>query len=574
MATTQANRRRVVVVGGVAGGASAAARIKRLDENADVVVFEKGDDVSFSNCCLPYYLSGTVEDSEDLIMMTPAAFRKKHDIDVRVHAEVLSINRAAKTVTVRSTETGETYEQPYDKLVLSPGANPIVPPALTGTERENVFTIRNVRDIRALKVWMDKPEVKQVFVVGGGFIGIEAAENLRLAGKDVTLAELSGQILQPFDEDMVQILHKELDDHGVRLLLHTNVQAITEEGVTVDQNGTQKSYPADAVVLAIGVFPETRLAAAAGLEIGKSGAIHVNENYQTSDPDIYAVGDAVEVYDPQTHGWRKLALAGPAQFEARAAADHICGVASQNHGFAGALCLRVFGQNAAAVGINEALAARSGFHADSVMIFPGDKVGIMPEWHYMALKLIFERPTGLILGAQAIGEGDVVGRMNVIAAMIRMHATVYDLKDMTLCYSPVYSTAKDPVNQAALVAINVLEGQIRQVHVSQVRALVESGAYIVDVREPGEYAAGHLQGAHNIPLTQLRERMQEIPKDIPVYLHCRSSQRSYYAICCLRGHGFDNLTNISGSFLGISLYEYFQDKALGREPIVTAYNFD
>ena len=478
---------RVVVVGGVAGGASAAARVKRLNENADVVVFEKGSDVSFSNCGLPYYLSGTVEDSEDLIMMTPAAFRKKHDIDVRVHSEVVSIDREKKTVTVRSTETGETYEQPYDKLVLSPGANPIVPPALKGADRENVFTIRNVRDIVALKTFLDKPETKRVFVVGGGFIGIEAA---------------------------------------------------------------------------------------AGLEIGKTGAIHVNENYQTNDPDIYAVGDAIEVYDPQTHVWRKLALAGPAQFEARAAADHICGITSPNHGFAGALCLRVFGQNAAAVGISEALAARSGLHADSVLIFPGDKVGIMPDWHYMSLKLIFERPTGLILGAQAIGEGDVVGRMNVIAAMIRMHATVYDLKDMTLCYSPVYSTAKDPVNQAALVAINVLEGQLRQVHVSEVRSLVESGAYIVDVREEGEYAEGHLVGSHNIPLTQLRARMEEIPKDVPVYLHCRSSQRSYYALCCLRGHGYHNLTNISGSFLGISLYEYFHDKSEGRKPIVTAYNFD
>ena len=565
---------KVVVIGGVAGGASAAARIKRLNEQAEVVVFEKGSDVSFSNCGLPYYLSGTVEDSEDLVMMTPAAFRRKHDIDVRVRTEVLSIDRAAKAVTVRNEESGETYTESYDKLVLSPGANPIVPPPLRSCMGPNVFTIRNVHDICAMKQWMDKPEVQNVFVIGGGFIGIEVAENLRLAGKHVRLAELSGQILQPFDEDMVQILHKELDDNGIELLLHTNVQTITADSVVVERNGAQETFAADAVVLAIGVVPETKLASAAGLELGKTGAIHVNENYQTSDPDIYAVGDAIEVFDPQTHVWRKLALAGPAQFEARAAADHICGIANQNHGFAGALCLRVFKQNAAAAGLSEAGAARAGIAADSVTIFPGDKVGIMPQWHYMALKLVFEKPTGTILGAQAIGEGDTVGRMNVIGALVRMHATVYDLKDLTLCYSPIYSTAKDPVNQAALVAINVLEGQFRQVHVSQVRGLVESGAFIVDVREPGEYAAGHLKGSHNIPLTQLRERMNEIPKDVPVYVHCRSSQRSYYAICCLRGHGYDNLTNISGSFLGISLYEYFNDKAQKREPIVTAYNFD
>lgn len=565
---------KVVVIGGVAGGASAAARIKRLNEQAEVVVFEKGPDVSFSNCSLPYYLSGTVEDSEDLVMMTPAAFRRKHDIDVRVRTEVLSIDRAAKAVTVRNEESGETYTESYDKLVLSPGANPIVPPPLRSCMGPNVFTIRNVHDICAMKQWMDKPEVQNVFVIGGGFIGIEVAENLRLTGKHVRLAELSGQILQPFDEDMVQILHKELDDNGIELLLHTNVQTITADSVVVERNGAQETFAADAVVLAIGVVPETKLASAAGLELGKTGAIHVNENYQTSDPDIYAVGDAIEVFDPQTHVWRKLALAGPAQFEARAAADHICGIANQNHGFAGALCLRVFKQNAAAAGLSEAGAARAGIAADSVTIFPGDKVGIMPQWHYMALKLVFEKPTGTILGAQAIGEGDTVGRMNVIGALVRMHATVYDLKGLTLCYSPIYSTAKDPVNQAALVAINVLEGQFRQVHVSQVRGLVESGAFIVDVREPGEYAAGHLKGSHNIPLTQLRERMNEIPKDVPVYVHCRSSQRSYYAICCLRGHGYDNVTNISGSFLGISLYEYFNDKAQKREPIVTAYNFD
>ncbi len=568
------NALKVVVVGGVAGGASAAARIKRLDESADVVVFEKGEHVSFSNCCLPYHLSGTVEDSEDLIMMDPEDLRMRFNMDVRVHSEVISINRAVKTVQVRCSVSGETYNQPYDKLILSPGANPIIPPALRQLNRENMFTVRNVRDIRAIKAWMDKPEVQDVLVIGGGFIGIEVAENLRMAGKRVTLAELSDQILQPFDEDMVQILHKELDDHGIKLLLGADVQNITDEGAAILQNGITQNHKADAVVLAIGVFPETKLAVQAGLDIGKSGAIHVNENYQTNDPDIYAVGDAIEVFDPQTHTYRRLALAGPAQLEARAAADHICGLRNQNRGFAGALCLRVFDQNAAAVGLNERAALRAGIHADSVLLFPGDKVGIMPESHYMALKLTFERPTGRILGAQAIGRGDTVGRMNVIASLLRMNGTVYDLKDLTLCYSPVYSTAKDPVNQAALIAINVLEGRMPQVKVSQVRQLVESGAYIVDVRGPGEYEAGHLIGAHNVPLPQIRQRMDEIPRDVPVYLHCRSSQRSYYALCCLRGNGYRNVINISGSFLGISLYEYFRDKIQGRAPIVTTYNFN
>lgn len=565
---------RVVVVGGVAGGASAAARIKRLNERCQVTVFEKGEHVSFSNCCLPYHLSGTVEDSEALIMMTPDGFRKRFDIDVRVHAEVLSIQRKEKMVKVRNCLTGEVFSQPYDRLVLSPGANPIVPPALADTGNRKIYTIRNVGDIRALKQRLDQPEVKRVFVVGGGFIGVETAENLRLAGKQVMLAELSDQILAPFDHDMVQLLHKELDDNGIRLLLRTEVLGVREDEVTVRRDDLVQSFPADAVVLAIGVFPETHLAREAGLALGKSGAIRVNENYQTSDPDIYAVGDAIEVFDPLTNTCRRLALAGPAQMEARVAADHICGLSTQNHGFANALCLRIFAQNAASVGLSLAAAERNGIPADSVLLFPGDKVGIMPDSHYMALKLVFERPTGRLLGAQAVGRGDTVGRMNVIAGLLRMHATVYDLRDLPLCYSPVYSTAKDPLNQAALVACNVLEGRLPQIHVEQVRELVEQGACIIDVREPGEFASGHLRGARNIPLTQLRARLDEIPRDVPVYLHCRSSQRSYYALCCLRGNGYRNVINISGSFLGISLYEYFLDKDLRRDPIVTAYNFN
>lgn len=565
---------RVVVVGGVAGGASAAARIKRLNERCQVTVFEKGEHVSFSNCCLPYHLSGTVEDSEALIMMTPEGFRKRFDIDVRVHAEVLSIQRKEKMVKVRNCLTGEVFSQPYDRLVLSPGANPIVPPALADTGNRKIYTIRNVGDIRALKQRLDQPEVKRVFVVGGGFIGVETAENLRLAGKQVTLAELSDQILAPFDHDMVQLLHKELDDNGIRLLLRTEVLGVREDEVTVRRDDLVQSFPADAVVLAIGVFPETHLAREAGLALGKSGAIRVNENYQTNDPDIYAVGDAIEVFDPLTNTCRRLALAGPAQMEARVAADHICGLSTQNHGFTNALCLRIFAQNAASVGLSLAAAERNGIPADSVLLFPGDKVGIMPDSHYMALKLVFERPTGRLLGAQAVGRGDTVGRMNVIAGLLRMHATVYDLRDLPLCYSPVYSTAKDPLNQAALVACNVLEGRLPQIHVEQVRELVEQGACIIDVREPGEFASGHLRGARNIPLTQMRVRLDEIPRDVPVYLHCRSSQRSYYALCCLRGNGYRNVINISGSFLGISLYEYFLDKDLRRDPIVTAYNFN
>lgn len=564
---------KIVVVGGVAGGASAAARVRRLDAKAQIVMLERGAHVSFSNCCLPYHLSGTIPNSEALVLMTPERFRKQHDIDARTNSEVLAIHRAEKYVEVKDLLTGRVYNEPYDKLILAPGASPILPGSIPGIRGENVFAIRNVTDIQALKAYLDQPGKDRVAVVGGGFIGIEAAENLREAGKTVCLIEGLEQVMAPFDFDMAQLLHKELDDHGIRLYLSSMVTGIQADCVEAQTNGVPFTVPADVVVMAIGVAPETKLAAEAGLEIGKTRGIKVNHNYQTSDPDIYAVGDAVESYDALRHCPGRLALAGPAQRQARAAADHIYGIPHNNRGYIGSSCIRVFSQNAAATGLNEKLAQAAGYSYDSVLIFPTDKVGIMPDSHYMAFKLVFEVPTGRILGAQAVGQGAVDKRIDVIATMITMGATLEDLKELELCYSPVFGTAKDVVNQAALVGLNLLYNRFRQIHVSQVRPLVEQGAYILDVREAGEFAAGHIQGAHNIPLSQLRERMEEIPRDIPVYVHCRSSQRSYYAICCLQGNGFTNVYNISGSFLGICLYEYFNDKAQGRTPIVTKYNF-
>lgn len=564
---------KLVVVGGVAGGASAAARVRRLDAKAEVIMFERGEHVSFSNCCLPYHLSGTVEDSESLVLMNPTKFQKQHDIDARVNSEVIAIKRTEKKVVVKNTITGETYEESYDKLVLAPGANPIMPKSIKGIDRENVFAIRNVTDIRKLKTYLDKPETKNVVVVGGGFIGVETAENLKEVGKNVALIEGANQIMAPFDYDMVQILHKELDDHGVSLYLSSILTAIEDGCVKAIKNDEEFTVAADAVVMAIGVAPETKLAVEAGLEIGETRGIKVNQHYQTSDPDIYAVGDAVEIFNAMTHSYGRLALAGPAQRQARAAADHMYGIPHNNKGYIGSSCIRVFNQNAASTGLNEKTAAKAGYSYDSVMLFPNDKVGLMPNSNYMAFKLVFELPTGRILGAQAIGLGNVDKRVDVIAAMITMHATLEDLKELELCYSPVFGTAKDIVNFAAMVGLNILYGRYRQIHVDKVRELVETGAYIIDVREENEYEAGHLNGAHNIPLSQLRQRMDEIPTDIPVYLHCRSSQRSYYAICALQGNGFKNVINISGSYLGISLYEYFNDKSENRTPIMNHYNF-
>lgn len=564
---------KLVVVGGVAGGASAAARVRRLDAKAEVIMFEKGEHVSFSNCCLPYHLSGTVENSESLILMNPTKFKKQHNIDARVNSEVTAINREAKTVTVKNWETNETYEESYDKLVLAPGANPIMPKSIQGIDREHVFSVRNVTDIRKIKAYIDQPTIENIVVVGGGFIGIEVAENLKKAGKKVSLIEGTNQIMAPFDYDMVQILHKELDDHGVELYVSSTVTAIEDTCVKAVKNNEEFTVKAEAVIMAIGVAPETKLAQEAGLEIGETRGIKVNQHYQTSDPDIYAVGDAVEIFNAMTHKPGRLALAGPAQRQARAAADHMYGIHHNNTGYIGSSCIRVFDQNAASTGLSEKAAKAAGYHCDSVMIFPTDKVGLMPGSNYMAFKLVFEVPTGRILGAQAIGKGSTDKRIDVIATMITMNGTLEDLKELELCYSPVFSTAKDVVNMAAFVGLNILYGKVAQVHVDKVRELVENKAYIVDVREENEFENGHLHGAHNIPLSQLEERMHEIPKDIPVYLHCRSSQRSYYAITRLQGNGYRNVTNISGSFLGICLYEYFNDKKEGRTPIMDNYNF-
>lgn len=563
--------KRILIVGGVTGGASAAARLRRLDESAEIVIFERGPHVSYSNCSLPYFLSRVVPDSGSLLMVTPERFKKQYNIEVRTENEVTSIDRAAKTIRVRRRADGTEYEERYNILILSPGAEPIRPKSIEGVERENVFTVRSVADTEKLDAWLSAHDAKDVAVVGGGFIGCEVAENLRASGRNIALIEAMPQIMTPFDFDMAQILHKEMLDHDVTLVLKDGVKRIGEK--EVELAGGRK-IKADATVLAIGVRPETELAKDAGLEIGETGGIRVNHNYQTSDPAIYAVGDAVEVFHRLTQKWTRLALAWPAQMQGRAAADHIAGRSHRSKGVIGSSVLRVFDLYAACTGLTERAAKEAGIPCASVYVIPADKVGIMPKSAPIHLKLVFETPTGRLLGAQAIGKDAADRRVDVVAALISMGGTLEDLKETELCYAPVIGTAKDAVHMAALVGLNILDGRFRQVSVSAVRGLVESGAYIVDVREKGEYAASHLKNAVNIPLSELRARMNEIPKDRPVYLHCRSSQRSYNAIMALQQNGFGNVVNIAGSYLGICLYEYAQDVLEGREKIVTAYNFN
>ncbi len=563
--------KKILVVGGVAGGAGTAARARRLDEEAEIIMFERGPHVSFSNCALPYHLSGVVRDCDDLVLMCPSKFAEQYNIDARVNNEVKRINRYEKTVEVKNLETGETYTEDYDKLILSPGANPIKPQSIKGVNNDNVFTIRNVVDIDKLNKYVENNNVENVAVIGAGYIGVEIAENFIHSDKNVALVEAMDQVLQPFDFDMAQIIQKELHDNGVNVVLSDPLTEVNDDHVVLKSG---KIIDAEAVVLAIGVSPETKLAEDAGLKIGETGGIEVNHNYMTSDPDIYAVGDVIEVYSKIARSKTRLPLAGPAQRQARAAANHIYNIPNKNNGVIGTSVIRAFDYNAAATGLNEKQLKDAGISYDFVYIIPTDKVGLMPDANPLHFKLLYEVPTGKILGAQAVGKGNVDKRIDVMATSILMDATVEDLTESELAYAPLFSTPRNAVNQATLVATNLINNRYNQVPVTKVRELVEKDAFIVDVREKDEYEAGHLINSVNIPLSELRERTDEIPKDRPVYLHCRSGQRSYNAVLALQGRGYDNVINVSGSYLGICFYEYFLDQTTNRDQIVTEYNFE
>ncbi|MDU4599425.1 MAG: FAD-dependent oxidoreductase [Clostridium sporogenes] len=547
--------KKYLIIGGVAGGASTAARLRRLSEKDQIIMFEKDPYVSFSNCSLPYHLSGIVEDSNSLVLMTPEQFKAQYNIEARVNNEVIKINRDKKEVIVRNTITGEEYSENYDKLILSPGATPIIPP-IKGIENVNAFTVRNVMDIQRLSEKIKNKKFQNISVIGGGFIGVEVAENLKEAGNNVTLIEAMPHIMKPFDYDMAQILHKEFYDNGVNLIVKDKVSAFEKDTVVLESG---RKVQAEAVIMAIGVSPDTRLAKAAELEIGETGAIKVDQNYRTNDNDIYAVGDAIEVYHALARKTTKLPLAGPAQKEARQVADHIHGKVVRNTGFIGSSVIKCFNYNAAATGLNEEMieALKLDIKYEVAKVIPGDKVGLMPDCEPLHFKLIFEIPTGKVLGAQAIGKGNVDKRIDVIATAIKFGATVDDLRDLELCYAPPFGTAKDVVNFAGYVACNLLQGEFKQVREKDIRNIVREKALIIDVREKHEYELSHIIGAKNIPLSELRDRINEIPKDEPVYLHCRSAQRSYNALKALKNLGYENIYNVSGGFLGISFYGYF-----------------
>ena len=539
---------KIVIIGGVAGGATAAARIRRLNEQAEIVVYERSGFISYANCGLPYYIGEVIKDKGELTLQTPESFRSRFQVQMKVHHEVLEINRTEKKVQVKNLETGEILEDSYDRLILSPGARPVKPP-LPGIDSAKIFTLRTVEDTLLLKEKIRKEQPSSVVLAGGGFIGVELAENLWEAGLDVTIVEMQKQLLMPFDPDMAAFLHAEIRKHGIHLQLGSAIAGFAEQeqGIDVLLDG-QPALHADLAVLAIGVAPDTNLAKEAGLELGIKNSIAVNEHMQTSDPDIYAVGDAVQIKNRVTGQDALIALAGPANKQARIAADNICGIKRSYEGAQGSSVLKIFDLTAASTGLNETAAKRAGIAADKVILSPMSHAGYYPGGKMMTMKVVFEKETCRLLGAQIIGYDGVDKRLDVLATAIFAGMKGTELQDLDLAYAPPYSSAKDPVNMAGFMIDNIAHGVLKQWFVEDEPDLPRDGSVtLLDVRTVGEYSRGHVDGFRNIPVDELREHLSEIDPDKPVYVICQSGLRSYIATRILAGYGYEAY-NFAGGF--------------------------
>jgi NADPH-dependent 2,4-dienoyl-CoA reductase/sulfur reductase-like enzyme/rhodanese-related sulfurtransferase len=535
---------KVVIIGGVAGGATAAARLRRLDEQAQIVVLEKTGFVSYANCGLPYYIGGVIEDESDLTLQTPQSFAARFGVDVRIKNEALAIDRQNKTVLVRDLQSGQTYQEHYDKLILSPGATPTVPFALPQSDR--IFTLRTVEDTKMIHAFVRERGVRTAVIAGGGFIGVELAENLCEQGIAVTLVQQQAQLLTPLDADMASFVQAKMRQKGVRLMLSCGVKGFVcdAEQVTAQSDEAQIP-PADMAVVAIGVTPDSALARQAGLTLGLRGSIVVDTHMRTSDPDIYAVGDAVQVRHRVTGGDAVISLAGPANKQGRIAADHICGIDSAFAGSLGSSVIKVFELTAASTGLNERMAREAGLDYDRVVLSPASHATYYPGAGLMTMKVLFEKKTQRILGAQIVGTQGVDKRIDVLATAIFAGMTAQDLMELDLAYAPPYSSAKDPVNMAGFMIDNVARGLVKQMHWDTLDTC--AGYTLLDTRTPREYARGHADGFINIPLDELRGRLEEIPRDRPVCVMCQSGLRSYIACRILMQHGFD-CSNFSGGY--------------------------
>ena len=539
-------KKRVVIVGGVAGGATCAARLRRLDEGAEIIVLDRGPYVSFANCGLPYYVGNVIQEEAKLLLATPRLFRERFNIEVRTRNEVTAIDRQACDVLVRDLEAGRDYREHYDALVLSPGAAPIRPP-LPGIDLPGIFTLRTVPDSREIRQWIESRAPRRAVVVGGGFIGLEMAENLVHRGLEVTIVEMANQLMPPLDPEMAEFVRRRVATHIAHLQLGDGVAGFEQaaDGSLTVRTQTGGSFGADLVVLSIGVRPESQLAREAGLTIGERGGIRVDRQMRTSDPHIWAVGDAVEVKDRVVDQWELIPLAGPANRQGRIAADVICGRDSRFKGVQATAVCGFFGLTVALTGATEKTLRRAGIEDfESVYLHPGHHVGYYPGAKPIHLKLLFRKSDGLVLGAQAVGEEGVERRIDVISTSIQMGATVFDLEEAELCYAPQYGAAKDPVNLAGMVAANVVRGDVELAPWSE---LATTGALLLDVREPAEFQGGCLEGSINIPLGQLRARLEELPRDREIWVNCGVGQRAYYACRLLSQRGF-HVKNLSGGY--------------------------
>lgn len=548
---------KLVIVGGVAGGASAAARARRLSEDAEIVLFERGPDISFANCGLPYYLGGVIAERDKLLVVTKRRMQERYEIDVRTGSSVESIDRKHKRVRVRELATGREYDETYDKLILAPGAAPIRPP-LPGIDLPGIHTLRNMADVDRIKLVLDRG-IKEAVVVGAGFIGLEMVENLVGGGIRVTLVELQNQVLPPLDAEMTAPITDHLKEKGVSLLLNESAEAFERDpnGLVVRLKSGRR-VAGQLVVLGIGVRPENRLAVESGLEIGPRGGIRVNDHMQTGDPGIYAVGDAVEVKDFVTGEPTQAPLAGPANRQGRTAADHIFGRNTQYRATQGTAIVRVFDRTAAMTGASEKTLRRLGLAYRKIYVHPTQHAGYYPGAQAMTIKLLFGPKDGRLLGAQIVGSEGVDKRIDVLAVAIQAGMTVEDLEEMELAYSPQFGAAKDPINMAGFVAGGLLRGEHPQVSVEQLRdaeaRLEVDRPIVIDVRTPDEYRQGHIAGARNIPVDELRDRLGEVPRDRPVVVYCQVGQRGYLATRMLVQNGC-RASNLSGGFKAFRMFD-------------------
>lgn len=606
---------KVLIVGGVAGGASAAARLRRLDETAEIIVFEKGEYISYANCGLPYYIGEVIKKKERLIVQTPENMRKRFNIDIRVNSEVISIDRKSKTVEVLDRSNNRIYTESYDRLILSPGAEP-VKPRLGGVDSQRVFTLRDIPDTYRIKDFIDNSRPENAVIVGAGFIGLEMAENLHERGIRVTIVELSDHVMGPLDPDMAAFVHQYLRSKGISLYLKNGVSEFVPDGERIGVKLSDgRLLPADMVILAVGVRPNVKLAAAAGLKLGKSGGIAVDEFMQTSDPDIYAVGDAVEVQDfmgtvlknvatggraasgekaaavdeasdnaatmrvepgkeprtePGTEPVRTVLvpLAGPANKQGRIAADNICGRNVKYNGTQGTSIVKLFDMTVAQTGLNEKRLKEMGADYEKSFTYSLSHAGYYPGSTPMTIKLLFEKTDGTILGAQIVGYDGVDKRIDVIATAIRAGMTVFDLQELELSYAPPFSSAKDPVNIAGFVASNLLKGDVSIYHWDEIGDLDRTRALLLDVRTKAEFSLGTINGAVNIPLDELRERIEELPADKSIYVFCQVGLRGYIAARMLMGRGFASVKNLNGGYLVYNtiIQDKLASELMGADP--------